>query len=149
MCTSLVDKSKYISLKCDDSADIQNILDDILPYAPKELKLLVSEQNEQLNVKGQTGRRWDNLSTIRMALPLWSRSPQAYNDLRDSGYIMLPSKRLLKYYKNRVKQYAGFNEEILNWMKNEGERQNIGESGRKGGILLYLMKCQLMKICKP
>ena len=35
------------------------------------------------------------------------RSPNAYKDLRDAGYLVLPSQRILRYHKNKVKQNPG------------------------------------------
>ena len=37
------------------------------------------------------------------------RSPNAYRDLRDSGFLILPSQRVLRYHKNKVKQGPGTN----------------------------------------
>ncbi|XP_063434368.1 uncharacterized protein LOC134715817 [Mytilus trossulus] len=48
-------------------------------------------------------RRWDP-KIINLCLTLFKRSPQAYYDLKQSGFLQLPSKRLLQYYKNSEKQ---------------------------------------------
>ena len=43
-------------------------------------------------------------SSIRI---LKYRSPNSYKDLRDGGYLVLPSQRILRYHKNKVKQAPG------------------------------------------
>ena len=35
------------------------------------------------------------------------RSPNAYTDLRGSGFLILPSQRILRYHKNKIKQDTG------------------------------------------
>ena len=41
-----------------------------------------------------------------MCLALWHRSKQGYEILQDSGFIKLPSTRLLQYYKGKIKQVS-------------------------------------------
>jgi hypothetical protein len=45
--------------------------------------------------------------------------------LRNSGFIVLPSQKILQNYKNIVHQEAGINKEILHWMVNEAQIKNI------------------------
>lgn len=42
-------------------------------------------------------------SIIKTCLALWHRSKQAYEILRDSGFIKLPSTRLLQYHRGKIK----------------------------------------------
>ena len=70
------------------------------------------------------------------------RSPQAYNDLRESGVCVLPTPRLLQYYKNSVDQAPGVNEQQLNWMVKEAAAKNITEFGKRGGLILDEMSIQ-------
>ena len=79
---------------------------------------------------------------IRICLGLFLRSPRAYNDLKGSGLLVLPSQRLLRYYKNIVKQKPDFNECNLDWMKAEASRRNISSFGHRGGILIDEMTVQ-------
>lgn len=71
-------------------------------------------------------------------MTLYIRSPQAYEDIKNSNFLQLPSKRLLQYYKNSVKQIPRFNEANLTWM----EKQNIPEFGRHGGLVIDEMTIQ-------
>ena len=44
---------------------------------------------------------------IELCLQLWHRSKAGYKDLRDSGFLRLPSERLLQYKKNKVSRVTG------------------------------------------
>ncbi|CAC5389468.1 unnamed protein product [Mytilus coruscus] len=77
-------------------------------------------------------RRWDP-KIISLCLTLFIRSPQAY-DLKKSGFLELPSKLLLQYYNDSVKQTPSFLKEM--------EKQNISEFGRHGGIIMDEMSIQ-------
>ena len=45
---------------------------------------------------------------IRFCLSLASKSASAYDELRSSNVLMLPSCRNLRDYKNAIKPHAGF-----------------------------------------
>ena len=75
-------------------------------------------------------------------MSIWSKSPQAYKELRSSGILVLPSGRLLQYYKNSVKQEPGLNKEVFELMRDEAAKRNVHESGRIGGIMLDEMAIQ-------
>ena len=63
------------------------------------------------------------------------RCPGAYKDLRQSGYLVLPSQRILAYHKNKVNQGIGINNENLNWMLEEAKRRNLGIENHTGGLV--------------
>ena len=50
---------------------------------------------------------------IRFSLSLASKSSSAYDELRDSKVLVLPSRRTLRDYKNAIRPTAGFNPEII------------------------------------
>ena len=60
---------------------------------------------------------------IRTCLSIWSKSPQAYKELRSGGILVLPSGRLLQYYKNSVKQEPGLNKEVFELMRDEAAKE--------------------------
>ena len=74
---------------------------------------------------------------------LSSKSPKIYEELKSSGVLTLPSGRLLSLYKNSVRQNAGFNNEVLEWMQIELEKLKAGPFGREGGIMLDEMAIQV------
>ena len=69
-------------------------------------------------------------------------SPQAYADLKSSGVLVLPSKRLLQYYKNSVDQAPGINLQQLDWMVKEAAFKNVPAFGKHGGLVLDEMSVQ-------
>ena len=56
---------------------------------------------------------------IRFCLNLVSKSPSAYEELRynekdGTGFLILPSQRRLRDFRNYIKPQRGFNKEIIN-----------------------------------
>ena len=70
------------------------------------------------------------------------RSPQAYADLKASDMLVLPSKRLLQYYKNSVDQAPGINAQQLDWMMKEASAKTVTGFGKRGGQVLDEMTIQ-------
>ena len=50
---------------------------------------------------------------IRFCLSLASKSASAYDELRSSNVLTLPSCRTLRDYKNAIKLHAGFNPVVI------------------------------------
>ena len=50
---------------------------------------------------------------IRFCLSLASKSASAYDELRSSNALTLPSCRTLHDYKNAIKPHAGFNPVVI------------------------------------
>ncbi|XP_070550255.1 uncharacterized protein [Ptychodera flava] len=107
----------------------------------KKLAILLQSQEAALKAKNPRKRRW-HPSIIRLCLTIWGRCPQSYKDLRESGFLALPSGRLLSYYKNSVEQKPGFNDEILHWMRKEAEKRGMTDDGWEGGIMFDEMSIQ-------
>ena len=80
---------------------------------------------------------------IEICLQMWHRSKSCYSDLRDSGLLCLPSARLLQYKKNKVNQKPGLNTEVLQWMVEMADKQDVCEQGRHGFIVFDEMKIQV------
>ena len=55
---------------------------------------------------------------------------------------MLPSQRLLQYYKNSVDQAPGINQQQLDWMVKEAASKNVSNFGKRGGLVLDEMSIQ-------
>ena len=51
---------------------------------------------------------------IRFCLSLASKSASAYDELRDSKILTLPSHRTLRDYRNAIRPQAGFNPQVIN-----------------------------------
>lgn len=122
--------------------DLMDIIDKIMPSCTAEFKILLQSQIKNCNdQKDPRFRRWSP-SMISLCLSVYARSPKVYKDLKDSKALVLPSGRLLQYYKNTVKHEPGFVDDNLLWMKREADRQNIPQSGRRGGLQIDEMQIQ-------
>ena len=123
-----------------DSNEFEKILEEVLPNADKNLFLLIQSQKENLSCFPKQ-RRWDK-SILRLCLTIWSRSKKAYDQIKRSGFLTLPSGRLLQYYQNNVKQTPGLSKEVFKWMQLEAEKQKLSPENREGGILFDEMSIQ-------
>lgn len=54
----------------------------------------------------------------------------------------LPSKRLMQYYKNAVKQLVDISANNLQWMKMECSRQYFPDFGKDSGLIIDEMAIQ-------
>ena len=95
-----------IKLDEEDSKDLSSILDQVIPSASSEFKALLLNQKKAHDIKDGRQMRWDK-SVIRLCLSLYTRSPGTYKELHDSGFLKLPSGRLLSLHKNAVPQETG------------------------------------------
>ena len=120
----------------DPEKAIQNLNNLFVGTAPENFQLfMMTELRNSRKSLPSTQRRWDP-QFISVCLGLYVRSPKGYTDLRDSGMITLPSERLLRMYKNCIKQKPGINKENIGWMKKEADRQKVSTFGRRGGICI-------------
>jgi hypothetical protein len=102
------------------------------------MMLLLKSQQQCLIAKDSRSVRWDR-GIIQLTLLLWTISPKAYGILRNSGFLILPSKSLLKKYKNCFEQKPGFNDNAFRWMNTEAIKVS---TDRCGGLILDEMAIQ-------
>ena len=69
------------------------------------------QQQKEAVAKPARGRRWHPMM-VKWCIYLRHQSSKAYDTLRDSGCIQLPSKRTLRDYTNCVKAAAGFSNDV-------------------------------------
>ena len=69
------------------------------------------QQSEAISRSDRRGMRWHPLM-IKWCLYLRHQSSKAYETLRESGCIQLPTQRTLRDYSNCVKARAGFSAEV-------------------------------------
>ena len=105
------DENENVTLSENDHTDLSDILKTVFPECNLKISTFLCSQKMALE-RDPHGRRWSK-DIIRMYLTLWCRSPRGYTDLRNSGFIVLPSQKILQNYKNIVHQEAGINKEIL------------------------------------
>ena len=59
------------------------------------------------------------IQIIRFCLSLAAKSPSCYDELRNSGVLVLPSQRRLKDYRNAIKPERGFQKGVIDILKEE------------------------------
>ena len=75
------------------------------------------QEQKKLFSKSSTGVRFHPM-IIRFCLPLAAKSP-CYEELRNSGVLVLPSQRRLKDYRNAIKPGRGFQRGVIDVLKEE------------------------------
>ena len=55
---------------------------------------------------------------VRFCILLASKSPSAYNEIRDPNTLVLPSRRTLWDYRNAIHPKVGFNPDVIDELKN-------------------------------
>lgn len=95
--------------------DLRNIMstNDLPPF----MKFFWEEQQKYVSVSNKKGLRY-HPAIIRYCLNLASKSPAAYDSMRfdensQSGFLVLPSRRRLRDYKNYIRPERGFNPLIV------------------------------------
>ena len=83
---------------------------------PPFMKLFWEEQHKYLS-SSKTGVRYHPM-IIRYCLGLAAKSPAMYDEIRfdgktNSGFVILPSRRRLRDYKNYIRPQQGFNNAII------------------------------------
>lgn len=69
------------------------------------------QQQKEAAARPSRGRRWHPMM-VKWCVYLKHQSSKAYDTLRDSGCILLPSQRTLRDYTNCVQARAGFSSEV-------------------------------------
>ena len=116
----LQDEISKSSIKIDEelNADLVSIMSNanqskVSPF----MKFFWDEQQKYINAGSKTSIRYHPM-IIHYCLALQSKSAAAYNEIRydektGSGFVILPSQRRLRDYKNYIRPQQGFNHEII------------------------------------
>ncbi len=75
-------------------------------HASSHLAMLLQSQLERCNRKDSVSLPWNPL-IIKWALQVHTKSPAAYEVMRNSGFLQLPHSRTLQRYINVVKHHSG------------------------------------------
>ncbi|PFX21307.1 Transposable element P transposase [Stylophora pistillata] len=97
----------------DDFARIIGSAKQVTPF----MNLFWQEQ-KKLFSRSSTGVRYHPM-IIRFCLSLAAKSPSTYEELRNSGVLVLPSQRRLKDYRNAIKPDRGFQKGVIDILKEE------------------------------
>ena len=91
------------------TSETENINKEFLPNSPQQL--LWEEQKKCLQ-RDPRGIRW-HPAIIRLCIALSAKSSSAYNLLRSSGFLTLPTQRTLRCYTHFTSSHSGFNKEFI------------------------------------
>ena len=76
------------------------------------------QQQQKLFSSSSQGVRYHPM-LIRFCLSLAAKSPSCYEELRNSGILVLPSQRTLRDYRNYIKPKIGFNHDVVEELKKQ------------------------------
>ena len=99
---------------------------------------LLKDQAKALNVPSRE-MRWHPL-VIKWCLRIYSRSHSLYADIRDSGFLKLPSGRTLSDYKNFSSSKSGWQSSVLDAMRNNFKEQGFSGVAKLGGLFFDEVK---------
>lgn len=94
------------------SKDIVSILSNIGSQKMTPFMELFWQQQKKMLQTSTKGVRYHPM-IIRFCLSLAAKSPSCYEELRNSGVLVLPSQRTLKDYRNAITPKPGFNAEVI------------------------------------
>ena len=123
--------------------DLVTIMTENNKDVPPFMKLFWEEQQKYLS-SSKNGVRYHPI-IIRYCLRLAGKTPAAYAEIRfddknNSGFVILPSRRRLRDYKNYIRPRQGFNKNIVHQLKNIV--QNFSDVEKYCIILMDEMKIQ-------
>ena len=101
--------------------DLVTIMTENNKDVPPFMKLFWEEQQKYLSSPKNSVRYHPMI--IRYCLGLAAKSPAAYDEIRfddknNSGFVILPSRRRLRDYKNYIRPQQGFNKNIVHQLTN-------------------------------
>ena len=103
--------------KNSEDLSTEDTLHRLMPSASQTAIQIMLSQITNSNDANKRQNRWDK-SIVAKCLNLFTRSPEGYRNLRDSGLLILPSPSMLIAHKNNVTQRPGFHKNILHgWLK--------------------------------
>ncbi|XP_070552797.1 uncharacterized protein [Ptychodera flava] len=112
-----------------------------------DMKILFQQQKDILRQKNAKEYRW-HPRIIQLCLSIYARSPQVYDEL--AKVLILPSKRTIRYNKNKNPQEPGWNYESVKGLLDAANKKGLKEVDRWGGLCfdemaiqedLQLLKC--------
>lgn len=100
--------------------------------------ILLKDQAKSLNVPARQ-MRWHPL-VIKWCLRIYAKSHSTYEDLRDSGFLRLPTGRTLSDYKNFCSSKSGWQTSVLQAMSDNFKNQGLPQVGKFGGLFFDEVK---------
>ena len=103
---------KSVDVDKELACDFDTIMSDNVGKMTPFMKLFWEQQKQFTKNKAASSNRYHPM-IIRFCLSLASKSASAYDELRSSNILTLPSRRTLRDYKNAIKPHAGFNSAVI------------------------------------
>ena len=136
-------KKSSVNISTELNDDMKSIMSDALDKSSVSpfMKFFWSEQQKYLSCSKNSVRYHPMI--IRYCLAMASKSSAVYDDIRyddktGTGFLILPSKRRLRDYKNYIRPQRGFNKGIINELKSKVEK--FSDEEKFMCLLQYLMK---------
>lgn len=99
----------------------------------ESLLLLLKDQAKALNMPSRQ-MRWHPL-VLKWCLRLYSKSHSMYSELREAGFLLLPSGRTLSDYKNFCSSKSGWQLSVLEGMRTSYSQQKLSDVGRLEALI--------------
>ena len=126
-----------VHLQDDVNNDFNSLMSGLTAEIEKEYpnsasyQRLFWEQQAKFNrLKDKRGMRWHPMMT-KWCLYLKSKSSSTYDALRNSGFIHLPSERLLYDYSHVINPGVGYNPEVMEALQEEVKKKNLTEEWQR------------------
>ena len=100
--------------------------------------LLLKDQAKALNMPSRQ-MRWHPL-VLKWCLRIYCKSHSTYSELRDSGFLRLPSGRTLSDYKNFCSSKSGWQTSVFQGMQSSCEQQKVPNVGKLGALIFDEVK---------
>ena len=104
---------KSVKIDKDIAGDISSIMNNNKENMTPFMQLFWDQQVEA----SQKAAMMYHPMVIRFCLSLASKSASAYDELRSSGILTLPSRRTLRDYRNAITPQTGFNHKVVEKLK--------------------------------
>ncbi|XP_072043833.1 uncharacterized protein [Amphiura filiformis] len=117
-------------LNAKETSDIYNLVTEYTPQVEKNFeadsfqRIFWDEQIKYNQLKNKCSMRWHPL-IVKWSLLLKSKSSKAYQAMKDSGFINLPSERTLYDYTHYVPSKMGFVPETIAMLVKECQEKGI------------------------
>ena len=99
-----------IDVSAEFEGDLNSIMEENKESVSPFMKLFWEQQKSE---RGKSTTTRFHPMIIRFCLSLASKSPSAYDELRESNVLRLPSRRTLRDYRNAIKPKTGFNPAVV------------------------------------
>ncbi|XP_076091095.1 uncharacterized protein LOC143063058 [Mytilus galloprovincialis] len=118
-----LDFSQSLEIK-DTMATCNAEMEKACPDENSYQRLFWTEQMKCMNLQSTKGMRWHPM-ILRWCLYLRQKSSSAYDALRDSGFITLPSSRTLFDYSHYTRSDNGFLPDVIKVLKEEATKRDM------------------------